>query len=294
MRLAYPKLGIMSTFPDVTRVLTLNEIAIDDPRDVIDPVTGALTHYEGGPVKILVNNTSFSGELPDMSQRSDFTAYTTNDDTINVSESPQEGKTEMWEIVNLTMDAHPIHLHLTNFQLIDRQTFNEDAYNAAYAAAFGKGPALLPTGCIIGIFCPAYGPPLAVDGSNPLSGHKLGGNVDIDKLSIVNHRLVPSFLTGQPTLPKNYEAGWLDTVVAMPGQVTRIAVRWAPKDIAIKAPASKLYYDFDPNADGQYMYVWHCHIIDHEDNDMMRPDVIRLNPKAPAPENRKLQAGRDY
>ena len=291
VRLANPKLGIMTTLPAVTRVLTLNEIAIDDPRTLIDPVTGSLTDYPGGPVKILVNNTSFSGELPDMSQRSDFTAYTTNGDTINVSESPQEGKTEMWEIVNLTMDAHPIHLHLTNFQLINRQTFNVDAYNAAYAAAFGKGPAVLPSGCVNGVFCPAYGPPLAVDGSNPLSGHKLGGNVDIDKLGA---RFKPLFLTGVPTLPKNYEAGWLDTVVAMPGQVTRFAVRWAPKDIAINAPASKLYYDFDPNADGQYMYVWHCHIIDHEDNDMMRPDVIRLNPKAPAPEYRKLQAGRDY
>ena len=256
-------------------VLTLNEIAIDEPRDVIDPVTGALTHYEGGPVKILVNNTSFSGELPDMSQRSDFTAYTTNDDTINVSESPQEGKTEVWEIVNLTADAHPIHLHLTTFQLVDRQTFNVDAYNAAYAAAFGKGPATLPPGCIIGFFCPAYGPPLAVDGSNPLSGHKLGGNVDIDKLSIVNRRIVPSFLTGKPSLPKNYEAGWLDTVVAMPGQVTRIAVRWAPKDIAINAPASKLYYDFRPEC-GRTVYV--CLALPHHRPRGQRDDAAGCDP----------------
>jgi spore coat protein A, manganese oxidase len=86
----------------------------------------------------------------------------------------------------------------------------------------------------------------------------------------------------------------LDTVIAMPGQVTRIAVRWAPTDIKTNVSKSQLFYPFDPNANGLYAYVWHCHIIDHEDNEMMRPDVIQLNPLAPAPINRLLVAGRDY
>jgi spore coat protein A len=50
-----------------------------------------------------------------------------------------EGDTEVWEIVNLTMDAHPIHTHLTQFQLLNRQDLNTDACKAAYAKAFPTG-----------------------------------------------------------------------------------------------------------------------------------------------------------
>ncbi|HAR46372.1 MAG TPA: hypothetical protein DCS05_09455, partial [Nitrospiraceae bacterium] len=31
---------------------------------------------------------------------------------------------------------------------------------------------------------------------------------------------------------------------------------------------------FDPSGGGMYNYVWHCHIIDHEDNEMMRPTAV--------------------
>lgn len=291
VRLTNPTTGAIIGRPNVTRVLTLNEIAIEEEREIVDPVTGEMTDYPGGPVEILVNNTTWAGENTDMASRSDFTPFTSNGETLNISETPQEGKTEMWEIVNLTMDAHPIHLHLTTFQLINRQAINMEAYEAAYAAAFGSGPAPLPSGCSAGVFCPAYGPPLSYNGSSPLSGGKLGGNVDIDKL---NSKRKPLYLMGKITKPKSYEAGWKDTIIVMPGQVTRIAVRWAPTDIPRASSAAKLFYPFDPNANGLFNYVWHCHIIDHEDNEMMRPDVILLNPSAPVPANRPLLKGRDY
>jgi len=272
--------------PNETRVLTLNEIAHDDSRTVIDPVTGSETDYPGGPMEILVNNTSWAGTMDDMSTRPDFQAFSANGETINISETPQEGDTELWEIVNLTADAHPIHLHLTGFQLLNRQDFNVDAYFADYSAAFGKGPAPLPAECTAGVFCPAYGPPLAYN-----NGPKLGGNIDIDASKGKGKSL---YLTGAATPPNNYERGWLDTVVAMPGQVTRLVVRWAPNDLPVNSLKSALHYAFDPNAGGLWNYVWHCHIIDHEDNEMMRPDVIMLNPFAPTPANRLLVEGRDY
>ena len=53
-----------------------------------------------------------------------------------------------------------------------------------------------------------------------------------------------------------------------PGQVSRIAVRIAPQDKAIGA--YDLFWKYQPNALGG-SYVWHCHITDHEDNEMMRP-----------------------
>jgi hypothetical protein len=49
-----------------------------------------------------------------------------------------------------------------------------------------------------------------------------------------------------------WETGAKDTVVAYPGEITRLAAKFDLK--------------------GQY--VWHCHILDHEDHDMMRPMVI--------------------
>jgi spore coat protein A len=44
--------------------------------------------------------------------------------TDPVTEDPRRGSTEIWEFVNLTLDAHPIHLHAVYFQLVDRQAFD--------------------------------------------------------------------------------------------------------------------------------------------------------------------------
>lgn len=45
-----------------------------------------------------------------------------------VSELPQAGTTEDWQVVNLTGDTHPIHLHLVQFLLVSRQKFRSDDY----------------------------------------------------------------------------------------------------------------------------------------------------------------------
>jgi hypothetical protein len=76
-----------------------------------------------------------------------------------------------------------------------------------------------------------------------------------------------------------------------------VVVRWAPTDLPVNAMPQLLHYPFDPsggNDSGAFSYVWHCHIIDHEDNEMMRPDTVRLNPLAPPPMKRTLVQGRDY
>jgi FtsP/CotA-like multicopper oxidase with cupredoxin domain len=59
----------------------------------------------------------------------------------------------------------------------------------------------------------------------------------------------PFELDGNITLPEPWETGFKDTVIAYPGQVTRIRAQFT-----------------NP---GQF--VWHCHIVEHEDNEMMRP-----------------------
>ena len=213
----------------------------------------------------LVNNTKLNGlsegygGTPGLVVRPDFKPVTTGGNTSYYSELPVEGTTEVWEIINLTADAHPIHTHLTQFQLINRQNFNLKAYNLTYNAAFPGG-----------LYMPAYGPPLSYDATIPL-----GGNPDV----------TPS-LVGLPVPPLPYEAGWKDTVIMYPGQVTRIVIRYAPTDKAIDAP--DLFFPFNP--DGGHGYVWHCHIIDHEDNEMMRP--LQVQPKTAV--TRTYVQGRDY
>jgi len=60
-----------------------------------------------------------------------------------------------------------------------------------------------------------------------------------------------------PQLPESWETGFKDTVIAYPGQVTRVRAQF--------------------NTPGQF--VWHCHIVEHEDNEMMRP--FRIGPAQP-------------
>ena len=66
-----------------------------------------------------------------------------------------------------------------------------------------------------------------------------------------------------------------------PGEVTRIMIRWTPTDILVGAESPGItQYPFDPTQlIGGVGYVWHCHIIDHEDNEMMRPYVLRTTPQ---------------
>lgn len=202
--------------------------------------------YPGGPLEILVNNTKWSGEQGGGGIRTDFTPITLNDITTYYSEIPQEATTEIWEIINLTADTHPMHTHLVQCQILNRQKFNVNNYTAVYNAAFPGG-----------VFIPEYGPPLNYNTGNPQA---LGGNPDITP-----------FLAGAPVAPLVNEAGWKDTMQCPPGMVTRFVARFAPQDKDVNDP--NLTFPFDPFA-LTYGYVWHCHIVDHEDNEMMRPYFV--------------------
>ncbi|MGR8979832.1 MAG: multicopper oxidase family protein [Gammaproteobacteria bacterium] len=116
-----------------------------------------------------------------------------------VTENPEIGSTELWEIYNATADAHPIHIHEVVFEVVSRQD-------------------------II---------------------------VDEDEHTV---QIAPGSM---PTPPEPWETGFKDTVISYPGQVTRIRLQF--------------------NTTGQF--VWHCHIVEHEDNEMMRP--YRIGPAQP-------------
>ena len=98
-----------------------------------------------------------------------------------IAQNPALGATETWELWNWSADAHPIHLHLVKFEVVNRQA--------------------------------------------------IGGAV-------------------RP--PEPWEAGWKDTAIMYPGEVTRV----------------KALFDIPG------LYVWHCHILSHEDNEMMVPYCV--------------------
>jgi FtsP/CotA-like multicopper oxidase with cupredoxin domain len=99
-----------------------------------------------------------------------------------ITENPALGATEVWEMYNFTEDAHPIHIHEVEFDVVERESIE----------------------------------------------------------------------TGETRGPESWETGRKDTVVAYPGEITRV----------------KATYDRPGR------FVWHCHIVEHEDHEMMRPYFI--------------------
>ena len=111
------------------------------------------------------------------------------------------GSWEIWNILNLTGDPHPVHVHLVQFQILSRQPYDISGFQTP----------------------PAANPP------------------------------IPVTPTGLAAPPAANEQGFKDTVRVDPGTVTSIAAKFE-------------------GYCGKYMY--HCHILEHEDHDMMRPFVV--------------------
>ena len=162
-----------------------------------------------------------------------------------ISELPIVGSTVDWEIANLTAATHPIHVHLIQFQIINRQLFDSDRYLMDWLNLNGEPPLQHPT------------IPLPVE----------------------------PYLIGDPIEPDLNEQGWKDTIRMNPNEVTRIRLRFTPQDVKSgdSKPGLNLF-PFDPTFGPGY--VWHCHILDHEDNEMMRQmkvvscPIVESNPQS--------------
>jgi len=81
---------------------------------------------------------------------------------------------------------------------------------------------------------------------------------------------VERYLMGNPTGPEPEESGWKDTVRTPAGQVTRIRIRWAQQ----RGAATPGVNNFPINPLFSIGFIWHCHLLDHEDNEMMRPMTV--------------------
>ena len=124
-----------------------------------------------------------------------------------VMEMPKAGTTEVWNFVNRTVDTHPMHMHLVQFQILGKRPYDVDQYNQDVA-----------------------------DG---------------------NLKPLDQYYTGDLISPNPENQGWNDTVAADPGYVTQVIAHFGE------------YQGLFNTYTGRY--PWHCHILPHEDHDMMRP-----------------------
>jgi len=228
----------------------------------------------GTPIEDLINNSKWNGKRDGGSfSPIPGSVQDQSGQGIWMTELPRIGSTEVWEFLNTTVDAHPIHIHLIQFQLLNRQAVvidpatGQPTYLDAWANAFPGGtfngetadgtwgPVVYQPGTII----PGYGPPRNYPAPN--ADGALGGNPAFSP-----------FLSGPVIPPNPSEAGWKDVAKTFPGFVNRYIIRWAPQATPVGGVhPGQNQYSFDPTKGPGYLV--HCHILDHEDNEMMRPYI---------------------
>jgi spore coat protein A len=242
-------------------------ILVEEEGSAEGPDVPGSPDADGEPVESLINNTKWNGNREGTT--TPVPGSTSNGRGLNATETPQEGATEVWEVANLTGDAHPVHIHLVQFQVISRQPFDLNTYLADWIAAFPGGTFngfTFPPGRYI----PGFGPPRNYNTAN--SAGAVGGNLNFDAAKYLQQGACAGGACPSRA-PEASDSGWKDTIKMFPGEITRIALRWAPIDKpAGSTQAGQDYFPFDPtNGPG---YVEHCHILDHEDNEFMRPMLI--------------------
>ena len=188
---------------DVADVVTnVRKVGLFEGVDDYDRVTPMLGKAEAGTV------------ITDKMSDDDFGPLAWDAPT---TEKPLLGSTEQWDMFNFTEDSHPIHLHLTQFQVMEKRhvDFLDGDENGIPDDANGDG----------------------------LISYGTGSSPDYS---------VADIWIGDKVELRPEETGWQDTAWVDPHQMMSIVAT------------------FDKAGD----YVWHCHILSHEDNEMMRPYTV--------------------
>ncbi|GAA6622944.1 multicopper oxidase [Scytonema sp. NUACC26] len=155
----------------------------------------------------------------------------------DLMEQPKVNTVEQWNIINLQPVAHPLHLHLVSFLILNRQKIDTAQYMKAYLST---GPRKVRTH------------------HEPLGGPTVPTSYPPPDPT--------PFIVGPERFPAPNERGWKDTVIVYPGEITRLIVPFGAS-AAENIP-------FGNSFTGRF--VWHCHMLEHEDNEMMLPfEVIQ-------------------
>nr|ABR18419.1 unknown [Picea sitchensis] len=136
------------------------------------------------------------------------------------TETPRQGTSELWHVIDLTDDNHPLHIHLGLFVVLQQtELLKLDEFKAC-----------------------------------------MQKQNDALRCNVEKHA------KGKVMAAPVQERGWKNVFKIQPGYITTILVQFSFLD-------SHQPYPF--NASTEPGYVYHCHILDHEDNEMMRPLKIR-------------------
>ncbi|MCW2904910.1 MAG: multicopper oxidase type 3 [Streptosporangiaceae bacterium] len=138
-----------------------------------------------------------------------------------VEDTPRLGTTEIWEYVNTTEDAHPMHVHLVQFQVHNRQRADTASYKKDYESWVTGG---------------------RKEGAKPV---------------------LAKYLIGEPMPAEPQEMGRKDTFKAYPDMVSRMIATFDLPSAIPEIPGTR------PRMPAEYVH--HCHMLEHEDNEMMRP-----------------------
>jgi spore coat protein A, manganese oxidase len=101
--------------------------------------------------------------------------------------------------------------------------------------------------------------------THPIHFHLVNAQV-ISRQAFAGYRNGVPNLQGAPLPPPPFERGWKDTVRMNPSEVTTLIMRFDLPAVPFNVPLS-------PRTGG-HEFVWHCHILEHEEHDMMRPLVV--------------------
>jgi FtsP/CotA-like multicopper oxidase with cupredoxin domain len=263
---AAPMIDLKRSGPDLNRQLIL----VEEEGNPANPNGPGSPDFAGDPIQSLINNTKWNGNREGTT--TPVPGSTPNGRGLWATETPRQGSTELWEVANLTGDAHPLHIHLIQFQVISRQPFDLTVYLADWIAAF-PGGTFNGFNFPPGVYIPGFGPPRSYDVRN--SAGAVGGNINFDAPKYTAQGACAGG-TCPSRAPEPLDAGWKDTIKMFPGEITRLAVRWAPQHVSVAGVGpGQNAFPFDPTGGPGPGYVNHCHILDHEDNEFMRPSLVQ-------------------
>lgn len=203
-----------TVLPANLKLPAVPRLTIPNSNSLRDIVLKEVTDEFDNPTEVLLNGYHYSDATTDFIKA---------------------GSTETWQFINLTGDTHPMHTHLVQFQVLNRQKFNVEAYKEDWASYLASN-------------------------RNP-----------------VQKPVLENYLIGSPIPPDPEEMGYKDTVKAYPSldpedesysYVTRVRAKFT-------LPALSAL-DFNKETGSFGKWVYHCHILEHEENDMMRPfEVVK-------------------
>ena len=192
--------------------------------------------------------------------------------TTDQIEMPRQGSLEMWNIVNATPDPHPIHIHLVHFRVLGRQAINTLAMAAHHPQPptgikwtpdpdpYVVGPVRQPEPWEAGMKDTVIADPNSVTRILIYfpTADELGFDPDATFPAAVT---LPGDVAGHGAGVAYGDHGGPEPHGAAPG-----IDRFGGDYIGSIAPPAAHH-----RSDTLQGYVWHCHILDHEDHDMMLP-----------------------